>query len=85
MKLSDFSKLTKEEIGIDINTYTNLDDRFALLRKYGFKEIEVDKGEMLMITRVYLSNSGDKDPNKHKILREGKVDRFYGVDIIELV
>lgn len=83
MKLADFSKLTKGKTGTDILTCSNIDDVFALLKEYGIKEIEVSQEEMFMITRMYLSNSGDKDPDKPKILREGKIDRFYGVDIVE--
>ena len=85
MKLADFSKLTKEEMGTDISTCSNIDDRFVLLKKYGIKEIELNKEEMSVLVRVYLANSGDKDPNKPKILREGKINRFLGIDIIELI
>ena len=79
MKLSDFAKL----IGIEEVKVINIDDVIFKAKELGIKELEVSVGEMNIITQFYLANSGDKDSAKPKILREGKKDRYLGIDIKE--
>ena len=79
MKLKDLAKL----IGIERIVATNIDDVVYKARELGIKELEVLIEEMNILTQFYLANSGDKDPAKPKILREGKIDRYLGVDIKE--
>ena len=81
MKLKDFAKL----IGIERVTAANVDDAIFKAKELGIKELEVSIEEMNIITYFYLANSGDKDPAKPKILREGKIDRYLGIDIKEYV
>ena len=80
MKLKDLAKL----IGIERVVATNIDDVIFKAKELGIKELEVSIEEMNIIIYFYLANSGDKDPAKPKILREGKIDRYLGIDIKEL-
>jgi len=79
MKLSAFAKL----IGVEKIAATNIDDVVFRAKELGIKEIEVSVEEMNVLVVFYLYNSGDKDPAKPKILREGKIDKFLGIDIRE--
>ena len=81
MKLSDLAKL----IGIERVATINIDDVIFKAREFGIKELEISVAEMTMITQFYLANSGDKDPAKPKILREGKIYRYLGVDLKEQI
>ena len=77
MKLKDFAKLA----GFENTVPSNIDEIIFKAKELGVKEFEVSIGEMNTITYFYLANSGDKDPLKPKVLREGKVDRYLGIDI----
>ena len=79
MKLKDLGKI----IGIEKVVATNIDDVIFKAKELGIKELGVSIEEMNIITYFYLSNSGDKDPAKPKILREGKIDRYLGIDLKE--
>lgn len=76
--LGDSSKFAP----ITVSVY-NIDDLFTVLMKFGFKEIEVSPHEMHMIVRFYLANIGnDKNGNQGKVMREGKIDQFFGVKLL---
>ena len=81
MKLSDLAKL----IGVERVVATNIDDVVFKAKELGVKELEVSVAEMTILTQFYLANSGDKDPAKPKILREGKIDRYFGIDLKEQI
>ena len=81
MKLSDLAKL----IGVERVVATNIDDVVFKAKELGVKELEVSVAEMTILTQFYLANSGDKDPAKPKILREGKIDRYLGIDLKEQI
>ena len=78
MKLSDFAKL----IGIEEVVVSNIDDVIFKVKELGIKELEISVAEMNILIQYYLANSGDKDPAKPKILREGKIDRYLGIDLL---
>ena len=81
MKLSALAKL----IGIEKVTTSNIDDICFKAKELGIKELEVSVEEMTIIAWFYIANSGDKDPAKPKILREGKIDRYLGIDLKEQI
>lgn len=87
MKLKDFAKLIGPELGYGkemLITAGNIDDIFGLLRKYDFTEIIVNTEEMLILVRFYLVNvQGDKNGNQAKVMKEGKIDKFFGINLIE--
>lgn len=77
MILKNFAKL----IGIEQISPVNIDDVVFKAKEFGIKELEVSVEEMNMIVIFYLANSGEKDPLKPKVLREGKIDRYLGLDL----
>ena len=77
MNLEKFAKLS----GFNEVIASNIDDVVFKVKELGVKEIEVSQAVMNVIVCFYLANSGDKDPAKPKILREGKVDRYLGIKI----
>ena len=77
MNLEKSAKL----LGFDGVKTSNIDDIVFKLLELGVKEIEVSQAEMNIIVAFYLANSGDKDPDKPKILREGKIDKYLGLKV----
>ena len=77
MNLEKFAKLC----GFNEIVASNVDDVVFKAKELGVKEIEVSQSVMNMIVCFYLSNSGDKDPDKPKILREGKIDCWFGLKV----
>ena len=90
MKLKDFYKLSRGELygGIKtdvIMTLSDLDDVFVLAKRRGIEEMQVTKDEMSMIVRWFLANcQNDKNGNQAKVIREGKIDKFFGVNLVEI-
>ena len=86
MKLTDFTRLIGSELGDKDLRFgcTSADDIFNKLVFYGFKEIEVTKEEMAILVIFYLANIGnDKNGKQREVLREGKIDKFFGINLIE--
>lgn len=89
MKLANFYNLVKCELCGDVNgramSLSNLDDVFVLASKYGVSEVQVTRSEMLMIMQWFLANSQhDKNGDQAKVIKEGKIDKFFGVNLIEI-
>ncbi len=67
---------------------TNIDDIFWSLNIHGYKEVEVDRNQMIIITLYMTSQVTGKLPydlttsEKWEALAEGKVDKFLGVSLI---
>lgn len=77
MNLEKFAKLC----GFENIVVSNIDDVVLKIKEFGVKEIWVSQAEMNIIVQFYLTNSGDKDPDKPKILREGKIDKYLGLKV----
>lgn len=83
MKLSNFVKLAGSNVSYGTLSITNVDDFFRQAFIYGIKEMEVNNFEMHLIVHFYLANVGnDKNGNQGKIMREGVLDKFLGIDLI---
>ena len=77
MNLEKFSKLS----GFSDIMPSNIDDIVFKAKELGIKDLEVSQAIMNIIVYFYLANSGDKDPAKPKILREGKIDKYLGIKV----
>ena len=91
MNLSDLLPLIGLELGYDLKQpmsfmrVTEVDDVFRVMVKLGVKEINVTKEQMFLLVRYYLANVGnDKDGGQGKIMKEGKLDKFFGITLIEI-
>ena len=73
-----------DSCGSIIISAANIDDVFNKICSKGIERVAVYPYEMNLIVMWYLANSGDKDPQKPEIVREGKIKRFLGVDIQEI-
>lgn len=47
----------------------------------GIKEIILSKEQMLMACQFYLATVEDKNSDKGKVLREGVLDKIFGVEL----
>lgn len=56
----------------------NCDDVFRDIRRAKIDKVEVTDDEMHFIVLYFLANTGD---TTGQTLREGKLDRFWGVDL----
>lgn len=71
-----------------IVSVTNLDDLFRAIRKNGIKEVRVDIGDMIDITRFCVANARMFYADKEicwkvlHLLQEGKINKFLGVKLI---
>lgn len=63
-------------------TLSNLDDIFYHIKNKGISVVEVESGEMFQIVRWYLANN--RGANNSEIIREGRLDKFFGVSLIEI-
>lgn len=65
---------------------SNIDDIFGLLKQKGITEIEVDWNIMFMIARFAIANanpnSNDMNWDTIKIIKDGIIDKFFGVNLI---
>lgn len=86
MKLSDLLPFIGYMLGYPDKFFlasNNVDDVFMKLKSLKISEIEVGRGDMNLLIRFYLANVGqDRDGGQGKILKEGKLDRFMGIDLI---
>lgn len=78
IKLNDFAKLK----GISPICTSNIDDIILAASQFGISELKVSKEEMDTCVLFYLSSCGDKDSKKPEILRNGKIDKLLGVNLI---
>lgn len=76
MKLSKLLKLLPD-VRFMAST---VDDVLYDLSDLGVTDLEVTKEQMFLIVQYYLATVRD-DVNKAEVLREGKVDRIFGINL----
>ena len=80
-------ELAHDEQGEMVITLVNIDDIFRTLAEQGYKEVRVNRGQMLMIAMFIVANVTNSDDKKvwetksWELLTEGKIDKFLGVKI----
>jgi len=86
LKLKDIIKSVDDlyiNVGNNFSTsYVN--DIFMVIAKKGIKDVSVDFDEMFIITQYAIANSGKTDDinwDALKIIQEGKMDKFFGVNL----
>lgn len=87
-RLSEIYESSKEELPGECSP-TNIDDAFRVVVELGIPDISVSRKEMFIIAQFTIANlqgkfSGDVkelDKKVWELLREGKVDKFFGVNL----
>lgn len=82
IKLSKLFDVIKTHIGFSVITAPCIGDIFKTVYSLGIRDIIVSDDEMSKICQYYLANvDGDKDGGQGEVIKTGKLDRFYGVNL----